>query len=135
MTPARVGIICQSLRKNIGGHAASCVRVASQICRCAIVSRRAARACGSADYADASRAFKQTTRRQMNSVSATRRRFSQSLLLASAAPQVAAAHCAGQAARTKVLRYAFRVAETGFDPAQVNDIYSSNVNANISTHR
>jgi len=30
-----------------------------------------------------------------------------------------------------VLRYAFRVAETGFDPAQVNDIYSSNVNANI----
>ncbi|HYS13707.1 MAG TPA: ABC transporter substrate-binding protein [Burkholderiaceae bacterium] len=37
----------------------------------------------------------------------------------------------GQSARAKVLRYAFRVAETGFDPAQVNDIYSSNVNANI----
>jgi ABC-type transport system substrate-binding protein len=34
-------------------------------------------------------------------------------------------------ASQKVLRYAFRVAETGFDPAQVNDLYSSNVNANI----
>jgi ABC-type transport system substrate-binding protein len=31
----------------------------------------------------------------------------------------------------KVLRYAFRVAETGFDPAQVNDLYSSTVIANI----
>jgi ABC-type transport system substrate-binding protein len=35
------------------------------------------------------------------------------------------------AARPKVLRYAFRVAETGFDPAQVNDLYSSTVLANI----
>src|SRR5256885_12987651 len=25
----------------------------------------------------------------------------------------------------KVLRYAFRVAETGFDPVQINDLYSS----------
>ena len=33
--------------------------------------------------------------------------------------------------RVRVLRYAFRVAETGFDPAQVNDLYSSTVNANI----
>lgn len=33
--------------------------------------------------------------------------------------------------RTKVLRYAFRVAETGFDPAQVNDLYSSTINSNI----
>jgi len=31
----------------------------------------------------------------------------------------------------KVLRYAFRVAETGFDPAQVNDLYSSTINSNI----
>ncbi|HZA96265.1 MAG TPA: ABC transporter substrate-binding protein [Burkholderiaceae bacterium] len=32
---------------------------------------------------------------------------------------------------TKVLRYAFRTAETGFDPAQVNDFYSSSIIANI----
>lgn len=31
----------------------------------------------------------------------------------------------------KVLRYAFPVAETGFDPAQVNDLYSSTVIAHI----
>jgi ABC-type transport system substrate-binding protein len=31
----------------------------------------------------------------------------------------------------KVLRYAFRVAETGFDPAQVNDIYSRTVTPHI----
>ncbi|HQR22975.1 MAG TPA: ABC transporter substrate-binding protein [Burkholderiaceae bacterium] len=31
----------------------------------------------------------------------------------------------------KVLRYAFRVAETGFDPAQVQDLYSNTLNANI----
>jgi ABC-type transport system substrate-binding protein len=31
----------------------------------------------------------------------------------------------------KVLRYAFRIAETGFDPAQVSDLYSSTINANI----
>jgi ABC-type transport system substrate-binding protein len=31
----------------------------------------------------------------------------------------------------KTLRYAFRVAETGFDPVQVTDLYSSVVNANI----
>ncbi len=34
-------------------------------------------------------------------------------------------------AETKVLRYAFRVAETGFDPAQVQDLYSRVVLANI----
>jgi ABC-type transport system substrate-binding protein len=32
---------------------------------------------------------------------------------------------------TKVLRYAFRVAETGFDPAQVTDLYSNVVVANL----
>ena len=31
----------------------------------------------------------------------------------------------------KVLRYAFRVAETGFDPAQISDLYSRTVPANI----
>src|SRR6476661_955381 len=31
----------------------------------------------------------------------------------------------------KVLRYAFRVAETGFDPAQINDLYSSIIIAHI----
>jgi ABC-type transport system substrate-binding protein len=67
----------------------------------------------------------------MQPVSAARRRFSQTLLLASAAPQVAAEQPRAQTARLKVLRYAFRVAETGFDPAQVNDLYSSTVNANI----
>ena len=31
----------------------------------------------------------------------------------------------------KVLRYAMRVAETGFDPAQISDLYSSTLAANI----
>jgi len=34
-------------------------------------------------------------------------------------------------APTKVLRYAFRVAETGFDPAQYSDLYSNTIMANI----
>ncbi len=47
------------------------------------------------------------------------------LSLALAAP-------AARAADTeKVFRYAFEVAETGFDPAQISDLYSSNVVANI----
>ncbi|MBC8108083.1 MAG: bicyclomycin resistance protein [Anaerolineae bacterium] len=41
------------------------------------------------------------------------------------------ATAANSKAGTKVLRYAFRVAETGFDPAQVNDFYSSSIIANI----
>jgi ABC-type transport system substrate-binding protein len=32
---------------------------------------------------------------------------------------------------SKVFRYAFEVAETGFDPAEISDLYSSNVIANI----
>ncbi len=36
-----------------------------------------------------------------------------------------------QAATPKVLRYAFNAAETGFDPAQVNDLYSRIVTAHI----
>ncbi|HNB45330.1 MAG TPA: ABC transporter substrate-binding protein, partial [Burkholderiaceae bacterium] len=39
------------------------------------------------------------------------------------------AHPAGQ--REHVLRYAFPTAETGFDPAQLSDIYSRTVTANI----
>jgi ABC-type transport system substrate-binding protein len=35
------------------------------------------------------------------------------------------------AASEKVLRYAFEVAETGFDPAQIIDLYSRNVTANV----
>lgn len=38
---------------------------------------------------------------------------------------------AAHAEATKVLRYAFPIAETGFDPAQINDLYSSNILANI----
>jgi hypothetical protein len=37
----------------------------------------------------------------------------------------------GRAAPVKVLRYAFPVAETGFDPAQITDLYSRTVTANI----
>ena len=36
-----------------------------------------------------------------------------------------------RAAEPKVLRYAFDVAETGFDPAQVNDLYSRTVTPHI----
>lgn len=41
-----------------------------------------------------------------------------------------AVSCA-QAKPEKVLRFAFRSAETGFDPVQVSDLYSRNVTANI----
>ena len=36
-----------------------------------------------------------------------------------------------QGTEPKVLRYAFRVAETGFDPAQINDLYSRIITAHI----
>lgn len=36
-----------------------------------------------------------------------------------------------QATATRTLRYAFEVAETGFDPAQINDIYSRTITAHI----
>jgi len=38
---------------------------------------------------------------------------------------LAAALCGTAAAQDKVLRYAFPVAESGFDPAQISDLYSS----------
>jgi ABC-type transport system substrate-binding protein len=50
---------------------------------------------------------------------------------------LAAVLCAGvgvlpaAAAPEKVLRYAFPIAETGFDPAQLNDLYSRIITANI----
>ena len=37
----------------------------------------------------------------------------------------------GRAPRAKVLRYAFPVAETSFDPAQITDLYSRTVLAHI----
>ncbi|MFT3954128.1 MAG: ABC transporter substrate-binding protein [Piscinibacter sp.] len=47
------------------------------------------------------------------------------LLLATLLPLAAAAQA------PKVLRYAFPIAETGFDPAQINDIYSRTVTAHV----
>src|SRR5436853_6047072 len=44
---------------------------------------------------------------------------------------LACALIAPPAAAEKVLRYAFRVAETGFDPVQISDLYSSNIIAHI----
>ena len=38
---------------------------------------------------------------------------------------------ASAAETAKIFRYAFEVAETGFDPAEISDVYSSNVVANI----
>src|SRR6266481_602785 len=37
----------------------------------------------------------------------------------------------GAAHAEKVLRYAFQVAETGFDPAQINDVYSAIIFSHI----
>ncbi|MGH8519711.1 MAG: ABC transporter substrate-binding protein, partial [Panacagrimonas sp.] len=47
------------------------------------------------------------------------------LLLLLRAAILALVLIAPPAAAEKVLRYAFQVAETGFDPAQINDLYSS----------
>src|SRR5438045_3042365 len=38
---------------------------------------------------------------------------------------------AAAAANSKVFRYAFEIAETGFDPAEISDLYSSYIIANI----
>ena len=62
----------------------------------------------------------------------SRRDFTKALALVPAAASfTATAQPANGDGGLKVLRYAFRVAETGFDPAQVNDFYSSNIIANI----
>ncbi|HVE90549.1 MAG TPA: ABC transporter substrate-binding protein [Burkholderiaceae bacterium] len=65
-------------------------------------------------------------------VSKSRRAFAKSMLaLPAAASPIAGAQSSAGSGPQKVLRYAFRVAETGFDPAQVNDFYSSSIVANI----
>ncbi len=53
------------------------------------------------------------------------------LLLAVAASLALACGVAAAQAPKKVLRYAFPVAETGFDPAQISDLYSRTVASNI----
>jgi ABC-type transport system substrate-binding protein len=61
-------------------------------------------------------------------------RFLLSALLVGLAFSSQASAAAGDASRTgapKVLRYAFPIAESGFDPAQVTDLYSNTVLANI----
>jgi ABC-type transport system substrate-binding protein len=67
----------------------------------------------------------------MHPIDRNRRRFTQATLAAGAIAAPLAAAARARDGTGKVLRYAFRVAETGFDPAQVNDLYSSNINANI----
>jgi ABC-type transport system substrate-binding protein len=71
----------------------------------------------------------------MSNVSRSRRAVTCALLTSAGAAAVAApaarAQSGARGSRPKVLRYAFRVAETGFDPAQVNDLYSSTVISNI----
>jgi ABC-type transport system substrate-binding protein len=58
-----------------------------------------------------------------------RRTAAQALGLA--ALPLGAATAAAADGPKKVLRYAFRIAETGFDPAQVNDLYSRTVTPHI----
>ena len=53
------------------------------------------------------------------------------LALATSLALAAGAATAQVAAAPKTLRYAFPVAETGFDPAQISDLYSRTVAANI----
>ena len=50
-----------------------------------------------------------------------------SVLLACTAPFTSAQ----EGGAPKVLRYSFRIAETGFDPAQISDLYSRTIAANI----
>jgi ABC-type transport system substrate-binding protein len=58
-----------------------------------------------------------------------KRRDALALGAAAAAPGLAAAAVAADGAR--VLRYAFQVAETGFDPARINDTYSRLITGHI----
>ena len=57
--------------------------------------------------------------------------MNRSLSLALAASLVLACGSVGAQVPLKVLRYAFPVAETGFDPSQTSDVYSRTVAANI----
>jgi ABC-type transport system substrate-binding protein len=54
----------------------------------------------------------------------TRRQFIRAVAAGSAAATLPAAHAQADAGR-KVLRWSFPAAETGFDPAQVSDLYSN----------
>jgi ABC-type transport system substrate-binding protein len=73
-----------------------------------------------------------TSRRDAEVSMKSRRDFTKALALVPAAASItAAAQPANGDGGLKVLRYAFRVAESGFDPAQVQDFYSSNIIANI----
>ncbi len=68
----------------------------------------------------------------MKPISNRRRTLTQSLLAAPVAAALGASHAQTPAkAAPKVLRYAFRVAETGFDPAQISDLYSNTIVSNI----
>jgi ABC-type transport system substrate-binding protein len=60
-----------------------------------------------------------------------RRRLVQSLALLPGAAALAWAEQAAAQPGEKVLRYAFPVAETGFDPVQISDLYSRYVTAHI----
>jgi ABC-type oligopeptide transport system substrate-binding subunit len=53
------------------------------------------------------------------------------LTLLAALPTLAQVTVEGDASVRKVLRYAFPAAESGFDPAQVTDLYSNTVLAHI----
>lgn len=57
--------------------------------------------------------------------------MTQPVLLALATSLALACGSAAVQAAPKVLRYAFPIAETGFDPAQISDLYSRTVAANI----
>jgi len=65
----------------------------------------------------------------MDKVSNTRRALTQWLLALPAMSTVCAQDSKGE--RKKVLRYAFPIAETGFDPAQLSDLYSRVLTAHI----
>jgi ABC-type transport system substrate-binding protein len=67
----------------------------------------------------------------MTRISTKRRAFTQAMAALPLASALPVTRAQGAKDGRKVLRYAFRVAETGFDPAQVNDLYSSNIIANI----
>ena len=59
---------------------------------------------------------------------ARRRLLGATLAAPAALPTLAAP---ADSSRKKILRYAFPIAETGFDPAQINDLYSATVTAHI----
>ncbi|HEU0200055.1 MAG TPA: ABC transporter substrate-binding protein, partial [Burkholderiaceae bacterium] len=61
----------------------------------------------------------------------TRRRLLQGALGAAGVAALPAPNSARAKPLEKVLRYAFRIAETGFDPAQISDLYSRIITSNI----